>query len=130
MSVFDTIKEAIWGHPSVAPPIATAPPTGATTLPGTVPPAGVTPTVPVDVNAVLSQLAAKNPQTLDWQHSIVDLMKLLALDSSFQNRAALAKELGYTGSSTDSAQMNTWLYKQVMQRLAASGGKVPPELYA
>lgn len=130
MSVFDTIKDAIFGSATAAAPLpgTVPPPTGATTLPGTAPPVGVTPTVPVDVSAVLAALAAKNPQALNWQSSIVDLMKLLNLDSSFQNRTALAKELGYTGSSTDSAQMNTWLYGQVMQKLAASGGKVPDTL--
>lgn len=131
MSVFDSIKNAIFGGATPAPLPGAVPPAGATTLPGAVPPAGPVPpsTQPaVDVNAVLSGLAAKNPQTLDWQHSIVDLMKLLGLDSSFQNRAALAKELGYAGNQTDSASMNTWLYGQVMRRLAASGGKVPDAL--
>lgn len=129
MSIFDSIKSAIWGQPAVTlpgsvPPATAVPPVG---TPGVMPPT----TLPaVDVNAVLSTLAAKNPQTLDWQHSIVDLMKLLSLDSSFQNRTALAKELGYAGNMADSAAMNVWLYKQVMQKLAASGGKVPPELYA
>lgn len=127
MSLFDSIKDAIWGHASATPLPGAVPPTGATTLPGTVPvPPSTQPAV--DVNAVLTALAAKHSERLDWQHSIVDLMKLLALDSSFQNRTALAKELGYTGSATDSATMNLWLYKQVMTKLAASGGKVPPEL--
>jgi hypothetical protein len=80
------------------------------------------------VEAILSGLAAKNPQRLNWQQSIVDLMKLLGLDSSLQNRTALAKELGYTGDTSDSAAMNIWLQKQVMAKLAESGGKVPQSL--
>jgi hypothetical protein len=82
----------------------------------------------VDVEAVLSGLAAKNKEKLDWRKSIVDLMKLLNLDSSFAARKELAKELGYTGDTNDSASMNIWLHKQVMQKLAANGGKVPADL--
>ena len=82
----------------------------------------------VDVAAVLTELASKNSQTLDWRHSIVDLMKLLDLDSSLSARQELAKELHYTGSTSDSAAMNIWLHKQVMQKLAENGGKVPDEL--
>ena len=75
-------------------------------------------------------MASKNPQKLDWRHSIVDLMKLLGLDSGFQARKELAQELGYTGDTGDSAAMNMWLHKQVMQKLAENGGKVPDELRA
>ena len=82
----------------------------------------------VDVEAVLSKLAAESKEKLDWRKSIVDLMKLLNLDSSFGARKELAKELGYTGDSNDSASMNIWLHKQVMQKLAANGGKVPADL--
>lgn len=82
----------------------------------------------VDVAAVLSALAAKNPEKLDWRKSIVDLMKLLGLESGLSSRKELAKELGYTGDTSDSASMNIWLHKQVMQKLAANGGKVPEEL--
>lgn len=77
---------------------------------------------------MLQGLAAKNPQKLNWRTSIVDLMKLLDLDSSLQNRKELARELGYTGDMNDSATMNIWLHKQVMRQLAANGGKVPAEL--
>jgi hypothetical protein len=83
---------------------------------------------PVDVEATLNGLAAKSPQKLNWQQSIVDLMKLLGLDSSMQNRTALAKELGYRGDASDSTTMNIWLHKQVMNKLAESGGKVPQSL--
>jgi hypothetical protein len=82
------------------------------------------------VAAVLTDLASKNPQKLDWRHSIVDLMKLLGLDSGLQERKQLAQELGYGGDAGDSAAMNMWLHKQVMQKLAENGGKVPDELRA
>jgi hypothetical protein len=84
----------------------------------------------VDVEAVLSGMAKKNGQKLDWHHSIVDLMKLLDLDSSLSARKELAKELNYTGDANDSAKMNVWLHKQVMQKLAENGGKVPESLRA
>ena len=82
----------------------------------------------VDVEAVLGAMAAKKGQKLDWRKSIVDLMKLLDLDSSLAARKELAKELNYTGDSDDSAKMNVWLHKQVMQKLAENGGKVPESL--
>jgi Domain of unknown function (DUF3597) len=82
----------------------------------------------VDVEAVLSGMAAKKGQKLDWQKSIVDLMKVLDLDSSLAARKELAKELHYTGDTNDSAKMNMWLHKQVMQKLAENGGKVPESL--
>lgn len=83
---------------------------------------------PVDVAAVLTGLAEKNPQKLDWRHSIVDLMKLLGLDSGLASRKQLADELHYTGDKDDSASMNIWLHKQVMRKLAENGGKVPSDL--
>jgi hypothetical protein len=82
----------------------------------------------VDVEAVLTGMAEKNPQKLDWRHSIVDLMKLLDLDSSHSARKQLADELHYTGDKDDSASMNIWLHKQVMKKLAENGGKVPEDL--
>ncbi|MDP4023283.1 DUF3597 domain-containing protein [Methylobacterium sp. NEAU 140] len=82
----------------------------------------------VDVEAVLTDLASKNPQKLDWRHSIVDLMKLLDLDSSLASRKQLADELHYTGDKDDSATMNVWLHKQVMKKVAENGGKVPEDL--
>jgi hypothetical protein len=82
----------------------------------------------VDVTAILDQLAASNSQKLDWRHSIVDLMKLVGMDSSFASRKALAAELRFTGDTADSATMNMWLHKQVLQKLADNGGKVPQEL--
>ncbi len=82
----------------------------------------------VDIAATLDKLAAANGQKLDWRHSIVDLMKLVGMDSSLAARKDLAADLKYSGDSNDSAAMNMWLHKEVMQKLAANGGKVPPEL--
>jgi hypothetical protein len=84
----------------------------------------------VDVEAVLSRLASQNKEKLDWRKSIVDLMKLLNLDSSLSARKELAKELHYTGDMENSAAMNIWLHKQVMVKLAENGGKVPDALKA
>jgi hypothetical protein len=84
----------------------------------------------VDVAAVLTKLAAQSKEKLDWRRSIVDLMKLLNLDSSHAARKQLAKELHYAGDMNDSASMNIWLHKQVMQKLAENGGKVPADLTA
>src|SRR5689334_18540099 len=83
---------------------------------------------PVDVEEVLNGMAKNKPQKLNWRTSIVDLMKLLDLDSSLQARKQLADELHYTGDKNDSASMNIWLHKQVMQKLAANGGKAPADL--
>ena len=82
----------------------------------------------VDVAAVLTELASKNKEKLEWRNSIVDIMKLLNLDSSLSARKELAKELNYTGDTSDSARMNVWLHKQVMVKLAENGGKVPDSL--
>jgi len=130
MSIFSRIKDAIFGSnakaapapsPSPAPkPTATAAPKPA--------PAPTPAAAPVDVEAVLQGLAANQKQQLNWRTSIVDLMKLLGLDSSLENRKELARELGYKGDTNDSATMNVWLHKQVMTQLAAHGGKVPAEL--
>jgi hypothetical protein len=87
-----------------------------------------TATQTVDVAAILDGLAAKNPEKLDWKHSIVDLMKLVGMDSSFTARKQLAAELHYTGDPNDSASMNIWLHKEVLKKLAENGGKVPQEL--
>jgi len=139
MSVFRSILSKIFGHPAAASPADAGSPTPGTTaggigtLPGTASapasaPGGQTPAQSVDVEAVLKDMASKNSQTLNWQTSIVDLMKLLDLDSSLASRKELAGELGYTGSTDDSASMNIWLHKQVMQKLAENGGKVPDSL--
>jgi 3-oxoacyl-ACP reductase-like protein len=82
----------------------------------------------VDVEAILTQKQQASGQQLNWRTSIVDLLKLLDLDSSLQSRKELAAELHYTGDTSDSASMNIWLHKQVMIKLAANGGKVPADL--
>ena len=87
-----------------------------------------TATQTVDVAAILDGLAAKNPEKLDWKHSIVDLMKLVGMDSNLTARKQLATELHYTGDPNDSASMNIWLHKEVLKKLAENGGKVPQEL--
>jgi len=80
------------------------------------------------VAAVLNGLAATHTERLDWHHSIVDLLKLVGLDSSLAARKELATDLGYTGELDGSAAMNLWLHKEVMKKLADHGGKVPQEL--
>jgi hypothetical protein len=82
----------------------------------------------VDIEQVLDTMAASNQQKLNWRTSIVDLMKLVGMDSTLQERKELADELGYTGDKGDTAAMNMWLHKQVMQKLAENGGKVPANL--
>ena len=82
----------------------------------------------VDVAPILDKAVAAKGEKLAWRTSIVDLMKALDIDSSFAARKELAKELGYTGDSNDSASMNIWLHKQVMTKLAANGGKLPPDI--
>ncbi len=122
MSIFGKIVSAIFGSAKAEEP-GTVPAAGAAPAP-----AGPTPLSDVDVAKVMTDLAAKNKEKLDWQKSIVDLMKLLNLDSSFTARKQLAAELHYSGDTNDSASMNIWLHKQVMQKLADNGGKVPDEL--
>ena len=82
----------------------------------------------VDVAQILTEMAAKSAVTLNWRTSIVDLMKLVGMDSSLGARKDLAAELGYTGDTADSAALNIWLHKQVMKKLAENGGKVPADL--
>lgn len=125
MSFFGKIKDAIFGKKAQAAPAAPAQTTAAPAAPI---PAAPQPVSEVDVEAILSGLAAKSDQKLNWRTSIVDLMKLLGLDSSLSERKGLAQELGYTGGLDGSAEMNIWLHKQVMRELAANGGKVPAEL--
>lgn len=110
-------------------PVAIAVP-GAPNAPGAPGAGAATPAGPVDVGATLNKLAASNKEKLDWQHSIVDLMKLVGMDSSLSARKALAADLKYTGDTNDSAAMNMWLHKEVMKKLAENGGKVPANLMA
>ena len=108
----------------VATPNAGAPSTPAVSTP----PVATPVMSETDVEAVLNGMAAKEGQKLNWQTSIVDLMKLLDIDSSLQSRKELANELSFSGDMNDSAAMNIWLHKQVMKQLAANGGKVPAAL--
>ena len=85
---------------------------------------------PVDVDAILTKLASESKEKLDWKMSIVDLMKLVGMDSSFAARKALAADLHYTGNPDDSAAMNIWLHKEVMRKLADNGGIIPASLLA
>ena len=139
MSIFSTILSKIFpsGHAATAPAAPAAPqtPTGSatTTAPSPAAPAATASApasamAPVDVEKILSDMAGQHAEKLNWRTSIVDLMKLLGLDSSLAARKELAAELHYTGDTGDSATMNIWLQKQVMNRLAANGGKVPEEL--
>lgn len=134
MSIFGSIMSAILGsHPAVA--AAQAEGTSQAS-PGVADAAPATPGAPVsqpasasvDVAEVLTAKAAQAGQPLDWHHSIVDLMKLLNLDSSLAARKELASELHYTGDTNDSATMNTWLHSEVMQKLSENGGKIPDDL--
>jgi hypothetical protein len=133
MSVFGNIMSAIFRHGAAQ---AQSKPTGGTgavgpsTSGGNPPHTGsaAAPESQVDVAAVLDKLASQNREKLDWRKSIVDLMKLVKLDSSLSARKELAKELHYPGGTKDSAAMNIWLHKQVMIKLAENGGKVPGDL--
>ena len=133
MSIFGDIMSAIFGHSASAAPVGSAPqgqppsapqvqpvPTSATAKPAV--------QTTTDVAAVLDGLAKQKKQKLKWRTSIVDLMKLLDLDSSATARKRLAEELHYQGDMKHSAKMNIWLHKQVMIKLAENGGKVPEDL--
>ena len=130
MSIFGSLMGKILGgaHASEAKGSTTAtvtPPAPMTPIPSA--PATPAP-LKVDVELVLETMAAGTSQKLDWRNSIVDLMKLVGIDSSLANRKALAQELGYPGDMNDSAAMNVWLHKDVMRRLAENGGYVPANL--
>ena len=130
MSIFSRIKDAILGHRSDVgeKPAAAPKPANAPSIPAS--PADAKWEQEVDVEAVLESRAANNSQKLNWRNSIVDLMKLLDIDSSLENRRELARELGYTGSTEDTATMNIWLHRRVMEELRKNGGKVPASLVA
>ena len=121
---------AVAGAPAAQPTVATQPTATAAPPPAAAPmPSAPKPAPPiVDIAAVMEGLAAKNAEKLDWKRSIVDLMKLVGMDSSLSARKELATELHYTGDMNDSASMNVWLHKEVLKKLAENGGKVPPEL--
>jgi hypothetical protein len=127
MSIFGKIMSAIFGTKAGAAPASG----GAATSTGTSAGSSSTAAAPaqsVDVAPILDKAVAAKGEKLAWRTSIVDLMKALDIDSSFTARKELATELGYTGDSNDSATMNIWLHKQVMAKLAANGGKLPPDI--
>jgi hypothetical protein len=124
MSIFGKIMNAIFGHAEAAPGTT---PAGTASSPAGSAPAGAAPGS-VDVAPILDKAVAAKKEKLEWRTSIVDLMKALDIDSSFAARKELAKELGYSGDTGDSASMNIWLHKQVMTKLAANGGKLPADL--
>ena len=134
MSVFGSIVSAIFGSkhaPGVTPAAGTS--SGPSASAGTPRPRMRTAAKPIsraDVEAILKKLDDDQDEDFEWGKSITDLMKLLKLDSSLGARKQLAKELGYTGALDGSAEMNVWLHKQVMTKLAESGGKVPDSLKA
>jgi hypothetical protein len=137
MGLLSNLMSKIFSHAATATPVSGSP---SAAQPGAATPAApavqsaATATAPaappktVDVAAILDGMAAKNPEKLDWKRSIVDLMKLVGMDSSFGARKQLATELKYTGDPNDSASMNIWLHKEVLRKLAENGGKVPEDL--
>lgn len=146
MGFFDDIKARIFGAPAPAanaavsnPAPAAAPaekPAAAAPAPAPAATASAAPASapaaasgqPVDVAAILDAAVAASGQKLNWKTSIVDLMKALDLDSSLTARKQLADELGYTGDKSDSASMNIWLHKQVIQKIRDNGGQLPTDL--
>jgi hypothetical protein len=130
MSIFGKIVSAIFGGAANAAPASVSPAGAgaAASAPAGVPPPSPTQLSSIDLTAHLDKLADDADEDLDWRKSIVDLMKLLDMDSSLANRRELAAELGFTGNTKDTATMNMWLHKQVMAKLAANGGNVPKEL--
>jgi hypothetical protein len=135
MGLFNNLMSKIFGH---ATPAAKASGTQTQTAASGAPATGSAPQTQaagapaappvVDVAAIMDDLAKKNPEKLDWRQSIVDLMKLVGMDSSLSARKQLATELHYSGDQNDSASMNIWLHKQVLIKLAENGGEVPQEL--
>ena len=133
MSIFGKIMGAIFGsHASAATPAAPAgggaPAGGASAPQAPAPAAPIAPPQSVDVAAILDKAVAAHHEKLEWRTSIVDMMKALDIDSSLAARKELARELGYTGDTNDSASMNVWLHKKMIGELAAHGGKLPPEI--
>ena len=145
MSIFGRIMGAVFGnHASAATPAApvgggisggsapanspSAAPTSAPAAAPAAPAAPIAPPQSVDVAAIMDKAVAAHHEKLEWRTSIVDMMKALDIDSSLAARKELAKELGYTGDTNDSATMNVWLHKQMMAQLVHNGGKLPPEI--
>ena len=140
MSIFSNILAKIFppSHPAVVastPAASPAPPTSGA-APASTPAQVAAPTAtsaaparsapPVDIESVISKMPGA--ASLNWKTSIVDLLKVLGLDSSLEARKQLAHELGYGGNTQDSAAMNIWLHQEVVAKLAANGGKVPESM--
>jgi hypothetical protein len=137
MSIFGSIRDAIFGRAHASPaqqPQQAQPQAQPQAMPQMQQQAGAglagAAAEAVDVDAVLAAAAAQKGQQLNYQSSIVDLMKLLDLDSSLDNRKQLATELGYTGDKNGSAEMNIWLHRRVMEELERNGGRVSDSLKA
>jgi uncharacterized protein DUF3597 len=134
MSIFGNIASAIFGASKGAPPPAglagASSSTASSTASGREAPTAATgkPMSREEVEAMIEKIANDQDENFNWEESIVDLMKLLKLDSSLGARKQLAQELGYKGKLDGSADMNVWLHEQVMTKLAESGGKVPDSL--
>ena len=125
MGLFSNLLSKVFGQQTAA---ASTPPPAAAGAPAVASTGSAAPATTVDVTAVLDDLAAKNSEKLDWRKSIVDLMKLVDMDSSLSARKELAKELNYSGDTSDSAKMNVWLHKEVIRKISENGGKVPQDL--
>lgn len=127
MSILGNILGKIFHHQPAA---SSATPSGAPPTPSAAPaaapaqPAPAAATGPVDVAGILDFMNAQRPQTLNWRTSIVDLMKLTGMDSTLAERKELAGELGYTGDTSDTASMNIWLHRQVIQKIRDNGGQI------
>jgi hypothetical protein len=131
MSIFGSIVSAIFGssHATGAVPAAGSSAAPTSSAESSAPSAAVAkPMSTAEVEAMIEKIADQQSEKYNWKQSIVDLMKLLKLDSSLTARKQLAQELGYTGALDGSAEMNVWLHTQVMTKLAESGGKVPDSL--
>jgi len=128
MSIFGKIMSAVFGTKAEAAPAGGGAAAGGAAAGCAAAGGSAAPAATIDVAPILDKAVAAKGEKLEWRTSIVDLMKALDIDSSFTARKELAKELGYTGDSNDSASMNIWLHKQVMTKFAANGGKLPPEI--
>ena len=129
MGLFANLLSKVFGQQAaVASAPSKSPGAAAPVAIGAPAPDAPAPAATVDVTAILDDLSSKNPEKLDWRKSIVDLMKLVGMDSSLASRKELAKDLNYTGDTGDSAAMNMWLHKVVIRKIADNGGKVPNEL--
>src|SRR5688572_9591007 len=129
MSIFGKMKDAVIGRKNKVHPAPQAQPQGQAqgqAMPEMTP--APTQQADVDVDAILAQAATEKGEKLNYKSSIIDLMKLLDLDSSLDNRKELATELGYIGDKDGSAEMNIWLHKAVMKKLEENGGKVSADL--